>query len=197
MDDSKNISKKQQRTIMDFFFILADLTTKNGYSKLSVSEIVAHSGYNRATFYKYFKNKDDLAATFLEYICHDFYEACCYPFKEKKEINFKRMKPKDLIIFSHILKHTEFYNLIVLEDTLPKLQSSIIKVIVSILNHELIFNFEGGQSTFNSNAIYKAYGFYGLLHEWIISDYQIPPTRLSHDIITILANDSSKADIRI
>jgi AcrR family transcriptional regulator len=197
MADSVNVSKKQQRTIMDFYLVLAELTTKNGYSQLSVSEIVGYSGYNRATFYKYFKNKEELAQSFVEYICHDFTEACRYPFKEKKQLNFKRMHPREMIVFSHILKNAQFYQLLIVDDTIPKLQSSLIDTLITILDNELIFtNFQVGSAAFNSNTFYKAYGFYGLIHEWIKSDFSISAAQITQDIITILATDNSKANIQ-
>lgn len=193
----KNISKKQQHTIMDFYFVLADLTAKSGYSCVSISEIVAHSGYNRATFYKYFKNKQDLANSFVAYISHEFYQECLHPFKEKEQINFNRMKPQDFTIFHHIMKYCHFYKLLIVDDSIPKLQSSIIKTIISILHHELLFaNFQDSSPIFNSNAYYKAYGFYGLIHEWIKSDFQISPTLLTKDLITIFTTDNSKANIQ-
>ncbi|WP_075980740.1 TetR-like C-terminal domain-containing protein [Bacillus massilinigeriensis] len=106
------------------------------------------------------------------------------------------MKPQELIIFPHILKNAHFYQLLVVENSIPKLKRSIIETIISILNHKLIFtNFEGCSPAFQSNTYYKAYGFYGMIHEWIKSNYQISPTQISKDLITILAIDNSKANI--
>ncbi|MGG3560723.1 TetR/AcrR family transcriptional regulator [Neobacillus rhizosphaerae] len=197
MIDYKNISKKQQHTVMDFYFVLADMTAKNGYSMLSISEIVSHSGYNRATFYKYFKNKQDLANSFVEYLSHEFYQECLHPFNEKEQINFNRMKPQEFTIFHHILKHSHYYRLLIVNDTVPKLQSSIIETIITILQNELLFaNFQDSSPIFNSNAFYKAYGFYGLIHEWIKSDFQISPNLIMKDLLTIFTTDNSKANIQ-
>ncbi|EKN70886.1 hypothetical protein BABA_03454 [Neobacillus bataviensis LMG 21833] len=197
MIDYKNISKKQQHTIMDFYFVLAELTVKNGYSCVTISEIVAHSGYNRATFYKYFKNKQDLANSFVTYVSHEFYRECLHPFNEKEQINFNRMKPQELTIFHHIMRYSHYYKLLIVDDSIPKLQGSIIETIISILQHELLFtNFEDSSPIFNTNAYYKAYGFYGLIHEWIKSGFQISPTILTKDLFTIFTTDNSKVNIQ-
>ena len=192
---NKIISKKQQHTIMDFYNVLADITAKSGYSKLSISEIVAHSGYNRTTFYKYFKNKEDLANSFVTYLSHEFNQAWRYPINEIEQLNFNRMKPQDLIIFQHIMEHSHYYKLLIVEDSIPKLQSTIIESIVS-LQHEVLFaNFQDRSPIFNTHTYYIAYGFYGLIHEWIKSDFQLSPIQLTKDLITIFTTDNSKATI--
>ncbi len=72
---------KQKRATLAFYEALLGILSGKKYEEISVSDIVAASGYSRSAFYSNFMDKDEMLSRMLEYYTltyvHSTYDAYC------------------------------------------------------------------------------------------------------------------------
>jgi hypothetical protein len=89
-------------------------------------------------------------------------------------------------IVSYIYKNRNFFELINYEDTLPGLHTRFPQTILKIYKEQFVFE------TINNIPVnmdyfkrYTAYGFYGLLHNWIHNDFKETQEEFIKEVIDL------------
>lgn len=81
------------------------LLADNELQQLSVSQLCAHAGVGRASFYRNFQSKEDILKIHIRALLQDVID------KLKKEEG-KPLSEQLGILFSHLIQHRDFYSLI-------------------------------------------------------------------------------------
>lgn len=58
---------------------MLDLLRKKDFDKISIIEIIEHAGVNRNSFYRNFKDKEDILVRYIESITEDFIKSAFIP----------------------------------------------------------------------------------------------------------------------
>ncbi|WP_409366995.1 TetR/AcrR family transcriptional regulator [Lysinibacillus sp. 38-6] len=156
-----------------------DMVHKKGFSAVTVKDIVDYAQYNRTTFYVYYQNIDVLVEELME----EMFEAIQYNSMSKYESN-SRVKVQELTTHSfellyYIYDHRDYFTLLLLEDTLPRIHQQIPEAIFNLLKDK--FDIQYGVSVVDdhSQKRYMAYGTAGLILDWIAQDFDATPGEMT------------------
>ncbi|MFJ7669272.1 TetR/AcrR family transcriptional regulator [Lysinibacillus sp. NPDC097195] len=156
-----------------------DMVHKKGFSAVTVKDIVDYAQYNRTTFYVYYQNIDDLVEELME----EMFEAIQYNSMSKYESN-SRVKVQELTTHSfellyYIYDHRDYFTLLLLEDTLPRIHQQLPEAIFNLLKDK--FDIQYGVSVVDdhSQKRYMAYGTAGLILDWIAQDFDATPGEMT------------------
>ncbi len=156
-----------------------DLVHKKGFSAVTVKDIVEYAQYNRTTFYVYYQNIDDLVEELME----EMFEAIQYNSMSKYESN-SRVKVQELTTNSfellyYIYDHRDYFTLLLLEDTLPRIHQQLPEAIFNLLKEK--FDIHYGVSVVDDyfQKRYMAYGTAGLILDWIAQDFDATPGEMT------------------
>jgi len=156
-----------------------DMVHKKGFSAVTVKDIVDYAQYNRTTFYVYYQNIDVLVEELME----EKFEAIQYNSMSKYESN-SRVKVQELTTHSfellyYIYDHRDYFTLLLLEDTLPRIHQQIPEAIFNLLKDK--FDIQYGVSVVDdhSQKRYMAYGTAGLILDWIAQDFDATPGEMT------------------
>ena len=156
-----------------------DLVHKKGFSAVTVKDIVEYAQYNRTTFYVYYQNIDDLVEELME----EMFEAIQYN-SMSKYVSNSRVKVQELTTNSfellyYIYDHRDYFTLLLLEDTLPRIHQQLPEAIFNLLKEK--FDIHYGVSVVDdySQKRYMAYGTAGLILDWISQDFDATPGEMT------------------
>lgn len=187
MENNKVIlSKRQNRTQQHFKLALIELIKKNGYHTISVKDLVNQASYNRSTFYVHYQDKLQLAEDLLESMLQGLEDSVGKPYLPGQKMYSTKLNTPSFNIISYIYDNQNFFELIKYEDTLPGLHTRFPQTILKIYQEQFEFQ------TINNIPVnmdyfkrYTAYGFYGLIQNWIISGFKESQEEFIEEVIAL------------
>ncbi|MFS0868497.1 TetR/AcrR family transcriptional regulator [Paenibacillus xylanilyticus] len=166
-------SQPRNRTKEHLKMALIQLIKKKGYHAVSVKDIVDQSGYNRSTFYLHYQDKFVLAEELLSQKLEGLRCSVGRPYTHGQKVYTNKLNSESFQIVDYIHEHRDFFELIRYDDTLPGLHTGFPQTILKIYEEQFIFE------TINNSPVnmeyfkyYTAYGFFGLLNNWILSGFR-------------------------
>ncbi|MCG7378787.1 TetR/AcrR family transcriptional regulator [Paenibacillus sp. ACRSA] len=166
-------SQHRNRTKEHLKTALIQLIKKKGFHAVSVKDIVEQAGYNRSTFYLHYQDKYILGEDLLNMELKGLRGAVGKPYWNGQKVLTNKLTAESFQIVDYIYEHREFFELIQYDDTLPGLHTGFPQTILKIYEEQFIFE------TINNSPVnmeyfkyYTAYGFFGLLNNWILSGYR-------------------------
>ena len=163
-----------------------EMVHKKGYSAVTVKDVVDCAQYNQTTFYVYYQNIYDL----VEELMDEMFEAIQYYSMSKYQSN-SRVKVQELTTSSfellyYIYDHRDYFTLLLLEDTLPRIHQQLPEAIFILLKDK--FDIQYGVSYVDDyfQKRYMAYGTAGLILDWIARDFDVTPAEMTKRFIQIL-----------
>ncbi|TQR10991.1 TetR/AcrR family transcriptional regulator [Psychrobacillus soli] len=183
--ENENRSIRRTKRILKEKFI--ELIIEKGYRNVSVTDIVERADYNRSTFYFYFQDKEELINQIIEQKMEELEYSFDFPFKNIGDVEIKELVPKSMIFFKHIYEQEQFYNLLVIEDSIPGLDEKFILKIRSLFE-KLNFKSKTKMDSYTEqHKIFMTYGIFGMILEWIKSGYELSAEDLAeklHEVFT-------------
>lgn len=165
-------SQHRNRTKEHLKTALIQLIKKKGFHGVSVKDIVDQAGYNRSTFYLHYQDKYILAEELLTMTLKGLRGAVGKPYWHGQKVSTNKLDAESFQIVDYIYEHRDFFELIQYDDTLPGLHTGFPQTILKIYQEQFVFE------TINNSPVnmdyfkyYTAYGFFGLLNNWILSGY--------------------------
>ncbi|GAS82034.1 TetR family transcriptional regulator [Paenibacillus amylolyticus] len=166
-------SQHRNRTKEHLKTALIQLIKKKGFHGVSVKDIVDQAGYNRSTFYLHYQDKYILAEELLSMTLGGLRCAVGKPYWHGQKVLTNKLNVESFQIVDYIYEHRDFFELIQYDDTLPGLHTGFPQTILKIYQEQFVFE------TINNSPVnmdyfkyYTAYGFFGLLNNWILSGYR-------------------------
>ena len=179
-------SKRQNRTKEHLKLALIELIKRNGYHSISVKDIVNYASYNRSTFYVHYQDKIQLAEDLLESMLQGLEDSVGKPYVPGQKLYTTKLNTPSFNIISYLYEKRDFFELIKYDDTLPGLHTRFPQTILKIYQEQ--FKFE----TINNIPVnmdyfkrYTAYGFYGLLLNWINGGFKESQEEFIQEVIDL------------
>ena len=172
-NEENTISHRQNRTREHLKQALIELIKEKGYHSVTVKNIVDYAVYNRSTFYVHYQDKVELAEDLLVSMLQGLEASVGTPYVPGHKFYTAELNAPSFNIVSYIYNHSAFFELINFEDTLPGLHIGFPQTIIKIYKEQFVFE------TINNIPVnmeyfkrYTAYGFYGLLQNWIQNGFK-------------------------
>ncbi|KOO48587.1 TetR/AcrR family transcriptional regulator [Priestia koreensis] len=179
-------SKRQHRTKEHLKQALIKLIKEKGYHNVTVKNIVDSAAYNRSTFYVHYPDKMELAKDLLTAMLQGLEKSLGMPYERGRKKYTANLNELSLDIVFYIYKNRHFFELINQDDTLPGLHIQFPQTIVKIYKEQFVFE------TINHIPVnmeyfkrYTAYGFYGLLQNWIRNGFQETPQEFIREVLDL------------
>ncbi len=188
----KKEDRRIERTKDSLRTTFKELVLQKGYSKVKVKDIVEVANYNRTTFYVHYEGKLELAEEIIQLEMERFVYEFCKPVRDNPVLDLNVMQPDGTDVFHYIKENRSYYDLLVIEDTVPGMHAALLDELKEIFLHRMYFL---GDKASEINAPYfthyRAYGIYGFILEWIRQDYDASPSEMARRIINLLHYQSS------
>lgn len=179
-------SYAKNRTKSHFKLAFIRLIKEIGYSNINVKNLVAAADYNRTSFYKYYNNLDEITDDLSNDILNHFSTIIKKNHQITSIVDLTSLTTHRVNIFEEIHKMAHYYDLLVVEDTLPQLNKRFIQLIEIALTKEIFFLTPEFKVYNNEYLInFRAFGTYAFIKKWIENRYSTEPTVLAADIVKI------------
>ncbi|MFC3039489.1 TetR/AcrR family transcriptional regulator [Virgibacillus xinjiangensis] len=177
---------RKDRTKEHFQQALVDLIKEKGFLAVTVKDIVQYSRYNRSTFYIHYHDKFHLADDLLHTKLQGLEEAVGIPYQSDRYIHTVDLNARSFGIITYIHENRKFFDLINYPDTIPGIHTEFPQTILKIYQEKFQFH------TVNNTPVdmdyftrYTAYGFYGLLTNWINTNFEASPEEFIKELIKL------------
>ncbi|QIY90999.1 TetR/AcrR family transcriptional regulator [Chryseobacterium gallinarum] len=105
------------------------LFARQGYNSTGINQIISEAGVARASFYQYFKSKEDLCVEFLK-VRHEYWFSELNAFlAEEKDLKSKIIKAFDFLIYMNGKEHFRGCSFLNILSEIPMDNTKILKII--------------------------------------------------------------------
>lgn len=185
--NKENMSPQTLRTKQHFKQAFTELINEKGYSHVSVTDIVQRAAYNRATFYLYYLDKPHITEELKREMFEQIKRKSMERYEPGKIIKTESLDTNSFELVSFIYDNRSFFNLYLMEDTIPGLYQDLPKAIYELLDEQFTLVAKGSNDL-NSKKfkLYMAHGTAGLILDWARNGYCESPREITGELITIL-----------
>lgn len=183
---TKKVDRRVTRTKLDLTNSFLQLIKEKGYSKVSVTDIVNKSNYNRATFYAHYDNKEDLTKEIIDKMSMELEKEFLRNITPSKLLEMVHLPPSSVHVFEYIHENAEFFDLLKYTDSIPKLREEIIETIKKFQEKIELTGAEGSHVNEPHFITYRTYGTFGIISEWIKNNYVTSPEEIAKQALGIL-----------
>lgn len=186
--------RRTRKLIKDSFL---DLLEDKDFEHITVTDIIEKADYNRATFYRHYRDKEELVNEIIESQIEILIEAILQPLKNKEKMEITALKPKDIKIFEHILEEIEFYRLWDKLKTIPNFLNKYIDALKYL--HFSSIKFIAPKEDIDKNLYtqFYVYGIAGILFTWMENDLREPPSFMAEQLWSVLSSPPKQIYIRV
>lgn len=180
------LTKQQIRTRVHLKQAFIALIKEQGYHSVTVKDIVDYANYNRSTFYIHYPDKIALAEDLLISMLEGLEFEVGKPYVHNQKVLTSNLNTPSFAFISYIYKNRSFFELINFTDTLPGLHIQFPQTIMKIYKEK--FSFETLNNTpvnMDYFKLYTAYGFYGLLQNWIHNGFDVSQEKFIEEVINL------------
>lgn len=184
--DKAATSPRRDRTNEHLKSALTKLIKEKGFHAVTVKDIVDYAAYNRSTFYAHYQDKFELAEHLLVSMLHGLEAAVGQPYVPGQKVYTEKLNAPSFNIVAYIYEHRDFFELIKYGDTLPGLLTEFPQTILKIYQEQFVFE------TINNIPVnmdyfkrYTAYGFYGLMLNWIRHEFKESKEAFIQEVIDL------------
>lgn len=124
--------KKTKQALNQALFTLLDEKT---FQQITITDIVTVADVNRGTFYKHYRDKEELLDSIIDEVLADLQKAYQDPYTHKTPFSIQTLTPSMIKIFDHVYGHQAFYTQVIKSTIRPSFQNQVCDVI-----RELILN---------------------------------------------------------
>lgn len=159
---------------------------KQSYENITVKNIVEHAGYNRGTFYLHFHGKEEI----MNELIGDMFEGLTYsfrtPYRNHGHQNLMSVSASDILLFEYIYENKAFFSLMVTSPFLSDFRERVLSKFIALFEEDLHFLLKKNREIDRELFVqFRAYGLYGLVIEWIKSDYTNSTAYMSKQLLKI------------
>ncbi|WP_217586183.1 TetR/AcrR family transcriptional regulator [Lentibacillus saliphilus] len=192
----RKVDRRVRRTKRLFQEALLDLMGEQDFSNITVTDIVAQAEYNRATFYRYYDDKDQLVKEIILEQIATLIEAFKYPYKKSPVIDMLTLSPDDIIVFEHIYANKRFYRLWKKFVALPHFKDTFLQSLTRFFKEDIERIVSGDREL--DHTLYTSFyanGILGIIIDWIENDLKPSPEQMAKQLVKILNHDLDKTYI--
>ena len=190
MKTNRSINKSK-KALKDALIIL--MKAKE-FNKISITDLVNVADLNRGTFYKHYQSTEELLNDLIDNVIGDLIQSYREPYLQTNEFIIGELTTSSIKIFEHVDSYSDFYTNIVNSNVLPGFQNKICDVLKQLALQDLEVVVLNKNARINTDLFssFNAYAIFGLIVEWIKSDFTYSPTYMAEQLIEILKYNSTK-----
>ena len=190
MKTNRSINKSK-KALKDALIIL--MKAKE-FNKISITDLVNVADLNRGTFYKHYQSTEELLNDLIDNVIGDLIQSYREPYLQTNEFIIEELTTSSIKIFEHVDSYSDFYTNIVNSNVLPGFQNKICDVLKQLALQDLEVVVLNKNARINTDLFssFNAYAIFGLIVEWIKSDFTYSPTYMAEQLIEILKYNSTK-----
>lgn len=179
--------RRVRRTKKLLKYALLEWMYKKSYEQITVTDIVDHADYNRATFYRHYNQKGDLVKEIITDQTNGLIQAFRFPYKKNNYIHLNALSPSEIVIFNHIIENKHFYGLWKEFEAIPGFYESFLQSITRFFKQDinLITPYHDGLDN-NMYTSFYAYGILGIILNWIKNDFEQSPDYMANQLCKII-----------
>lgn len=186
-DNKRKTSPQNERTKSHLKQAFTELINEKGFSHVSVTDIVERAQYNRATFYLHYMDKPDITEDLKEEMFQQIKRTGMELYTPGKQIDTRTMDANSFELVAFIYDHRAFFNLYLMEDTIPGLYQDLPRAIFEMLKEKFTFTAVGAHDINSPQfKLYMAHGTAGLVLDWARNGYIDSPKEITAQLISIL-----------
>lgn len=175
--------RKSQKSLKDALLTL--MQTKD-FKNISITDIVRLADLNRGTFYKHYQDKEELLAEIIDEVIKDLTISYRAPYENLTEFEISKLTASAIKIFEHVEAHANFYVLLGKSNILTGLQTQVCDELIQLISHDLSNNLENTQINTKLIASYQAYAIWGMITEWVESEFSYSAHYMAEQLLEIL-----------
>lgn len=162
---------------------LIALMREREFKEISITDLVRGADLNRGTFYKHYRDTEQLLAETVEDAMIDLIASFREPYLRADPFVLKELTAPGIKIFEHVHRHAAFYTLIVESQALPGLADRICGVIKELSLHDLEASDDNPRIDRELYAGYQAYAIWGMILAWIKGGYTHSPDYMAGQLL--------------
>ncbi|MFD1849780.1 TetR/AcrR family transcriptional regulator [Oceanobacillus bengalensis] len=177
---------RKNRTKRHLQQALITLIKEKGFHSVSVKDIVQYAEYNRSTFYIHYQDKFELAEDLLCEMLKGLEQSVGKPYRSIQAVHTDQLNKRSFQIISYVYDNRNFFDLINYQDTIPELHTRFPQTILKIYQEKFEFKtLHNLPVDMNYFTRYTAYGFYGLISNWINTGYETSQEEFIDEVIKL------------
>ncbi|GIN39574.1 TetR/AcrR family transcriptional regulator [Heyndrickxia oleronia] len=187
INKEKISDKRVRRTKLQLKQAFIKLMEEKSYDQITVTDIVNRADYNRATFYRHYNVKEELAEEMIADKTTALVETFKYPYKRKNMIHLNSLSPSDIIVFDHIMENRDFYKLWRKFQSIPGFEESFLQSIAKFIKKDItLLTPHDPHLDNNLYTTFYANGILGLILDWIKNGLEPHPDYMAEQLVKII-----------
>lgn len=174
---------------------LIALMRERDFKDISITDLVHGADLNRGTFYKHYRDKEELLAEAVDEAMSDLIASFREPYAHADSFDIRKLTASGITIFEHVHRHAAFYTLIVESQALPGFPDRICGVIKELSLHDLEAADVNPQIDRRLYAGYQAYAIWGMILEWIKGGFAYSPDYMANQLLAYIRSRPPGPDI--
>lgn len=165
---------------------LIALMRQRDFKDISITDLVRGADLNRGTFYKHYRDKEELLAETVEDAMTDLIDSYREPYRNTDTLDLSKLTASGVKIFEHVHRHAAFYRLVVESQALPGLSERICSVIKELSLSDLEIEISDPLIDRTLYAGYQAYAIWGMILEWIRGGFAHSPAYMANQLLAYI-----------
>ncbi|MCQ4086382.1 TetR/AcrR family transcriptional regulator [Saccharibacillus sp. JS10] len=174
---------------------LIALMHERDFRHISISDLVKGADLNRGTFYKHYRDKEDLLAETVDDAMTDLIASFREPYAYDDFFDTRQLTASGIKIFKHVYRHAAFYTLIVESQALPGFPNRICSVIKELCLHDLQLIEINPEIDRELYVGYQSYAIWGLILAWIKSGFAHSPEHMEKQLLFYIHHTSIEPSV--
>ena len=175
--------RKSQKSLKDALLTL--MQTKD-FKNISITDLVQLADLNRGTFYKHYQDKEELLEEIIDEVIQDLTASYRAPYENLTVFEMNKLTASAIKIFEHVETYANFYTLLGKSNILTGLQTRVCDELIQLISQDLSNNLSSTKINSKLIASYQAYAIWGMITEWIDSEFSYPADYMAQQLLEIL-----------
>lgn len=185
-DKITNVDRRVRKSKAALQEALLTLMKTKDFKSISITDLVQLADLNRGTFYKHYQDKEELLEEIIDEVMKDLTVSYRAPYESLTVIEISKLSASAIKIFEHVAAHANFYSLLGKANILTGLQTRICDELIELISQDLPNNPLNTKINIRLIASYQAYAIWGMITEWIQSDFIYPADYMAEQLLEIL-----------
>ena len=182
----KSADRRIQKSKTALKDALLTLMQTKDFKTISITNLVQLADLNRGTFYKHYQDKEELLEEVIDEVMKDLTVSYRAPYENLTVIEINKLSASAIKIFEHVAAHANFYSLLGKANILTGLQTRICDELIDLISQDFANNPLNIKINIKIAASYQAYAIWGMITEWIQSDFIYPADYMAEQLLEIL-----------
>lgn len=164
---------------------LISLIAEKGYERLTVRDITERATVNRSTFYKHYRDKEDL----LRQTGREVFEQLVSCFEGHEQTSQEEDSRQTLVrMFEHFTQHCDFYRVMLSERGFPHFQFYLEKVMRSALSKfkDILLPQGEREVPFDFFLHYVSAAYTGMVAWWLRNDMKYSTKYMATQLMSLM-----------